>query len=35
VRSGPTGRLNLVFCDVFEMQGGRIRRLDSYLLETK
>jgi ketosteroid isomerase-like protein len=27
--------LNLMFCDVFEMQGGRIRRLVSYLMETK
>jgi uncharacterized protein len=27
--------LNLVFCDVFEMQGGLIRRLISYLMETK
>ena len=27
--------LNLAFCDVFEMQGGRIRRLTSYLTETK
>jgi ketosteroid isomerase-like protein len=27
--------LNLAFCDVFEMQGGRIRRLTSYLMETK
>jgi ketosteroid isomerase-like protein len=27
--------LNLVFCDVFEMQGGKIRRLISYLMETK
>lgn len=27
--------LNLVFCDVFELQGGRIRRLVSYLMETK
>jgi uncharacterized protein len=26
--------LNLVFCDVFEMKGGRIRRLISYLMET-
>ena len=27
--------LNLVFCDVFDMRGGRIRRLISYLMETK
>jgi len=27
--------LNLAFCDVFEMYGGRIRRLISYLTETK
>jgi len=27
--------LNLVFCDVFEMKRGRIRRLISYLVETK
>ena len=27
--------LNLVFCDVFEMQGGKIRRLISYLMETR
>jgi hypothetical protein len=27
--------VNLVFCDVFELQGGRIRRLVSYLMETK
>jgi len=27
--------LNLVFCDVFEMRGGKIRRLVSYLMETK
>lgn len=27
--------LNLVFCDVFEMQGGKIRRLSSYLMETQ
>ncbi|HYN10577.1 MAG TPA: nuclear transport factor 2 family protein [Vicinamibacterales bacterium] len=28
-------RMNLVFCDVFEMQDGRIRRLISYLMEIK
>jgi uncharacterized protein len=27
--------VNLVFCDVFEMQGGRIRKLTSYLMETR
>ena len=27
--------LNLVFCDVFDMRGGKIRRLISYLVETK
>ena len=27
--------LNLAFCDVFEMQNGRIRRLISYLMEEK
>ena len=27
--------LNLAFCDVFEMQGGKIRRLISYLMETR
>jgi ketosteroid isomerase-like protein len=27
--------LNLAFCDVFEMQNGKIRRLISYLMETK
>ncbi|HJZ11428.1 MAG TPA: hypothetical protein VJ521_04720 [Acidobacteriota bacterium] len=27
--------LNLVFCDVFEMQSGKIRRLISYLIEIK
>ena len=26
--------LHLAFCDVFEMQGGRIRRLVSYLMTT-
>ena len=26
--------LNLVFCDVFEMRGGKIRRLISYLMDT-
>jgi ketosteroid isomerase-like protein len=27
--------LNLAFCDVFEMQHGRIRRLVSYVMETR
>ena len=27
--------LNLAFCDVFEMQGGKIRRLISYLMEAE
>lgn len=27
--------LPLVFCDVFEMEGGLIRRLTSYLMESK
>ncbi len=27
--------LNLVFCDVFDMRDGKIRRLISYLMETK
>lgn len=27
--------LNLAFCDVFEMQEGKIRRLVSYLMETQ
>lgn len=27
--------VNLVFCDVFEMKDGRVRRLTSYLMETK
>jgi ketosteroid isomerase-like protein len=27
--------LHLSFCDVFEMQGGKIRRLISYLMEIK
>jgi ketosteroid isomerase-like protein len=27
--------LKLVFCDVFEMRGGKIRKLISYLMETK
>jgi uncharacterized protein len=32
-RSG--GVLHLAFCDLFEMRGGRIRRLISYLMEVK
>jgi ketosteroid isomerase-like protein len=27
------GLLNAVFCDVFEMQGAKIRRLTSYLMD--
>ena len=27
--------INLAFCDVFEMQSGKIRRLVSYLMETR
>lgn len=27
--------LHLMFCDVFVMQGGKIKRLISYLMETK
>ncbi len=27
------GTLNLMFCDAFEMQGGKIRKLTSYLME--
>jgi len=27
--------LDLVFCDVFDMRGGKIRKLVSYLMETK
>ena len=27
--------LNLAMCDVFEMRGGKIRRLTSYLMEVK
>lgn len=27
--------LDLVFCDVFDMQNGKIRRLISYLMESK
>ena len=27
--------LSLAFCDVFEMRGGKIRRLISYLMETR
>jgi uncharacterized protein len=26
--------MNLAFCDVFEMQGAKIRRLTSYLMQT-
>lgn len=38
-RASPTRKdgtvLHLVFCDVFEMRGGRIRRLTSYLMEVR
>lgn len=27
--------MRLVFCDVFDMRGGKIRQLTSYLMETK
>jgi hypothetical protein len=27
--------LNLMFCDLFDMRAGKIRRLISYLMETK
>ena len=27
--------MSVVFCDVFEMRGGKIRRLTSYLMELK
>lgn len=31
-----TGEIvNLVFCDVFEMQGGRVRKLISHLMEVR
>ena len=33
-RTGGT-LLNLAMCDVFEMHDGKIRRLTSYLMETK
>jgi len=29
------GVMNLLFCDVFELQGAKIKRLTSYLMETK
>jgi uncharacterized protein len=37
VRTERTGGtlLNLAMCDVFEMRDGKIRRLTSYLMETK
>ena len=37
VRAGRTDGtvMNLVFCDVFDMQGGKIRRLVSYLMQLK
>ena len=35
VRAGRTDGavMNLVFCDVFEMAGGKIRKLTSYLMQ--
>jgi ketosteroid isomerase-like protein len=37
VRAGRTDgtTMNLVFCDVFEMRDGKIRKLVSYLMDTK
>lgn len=37
VQAGRTGggRLDAVFCDVFEMRGALIRRLTSYVMEVK
>ena len=37
VRTGRKdgGIMTLVFCDVFEMRGGKVARLTSYLMETK
>ena len=37
VRAGRTDGsiLDLAFCDVFEIEAGRIRRLVSYLMETR
>jgi ketosteroid isomerase-like protein len=32
---GDTGTVNLVFCDVFIMSGGKIRRLTSYLAQVE
>jgi ketosteroid isomerase-like protein len=32
-RRSDGGMLDAVFCDVFEMRGGKIRRLISYLME--
>jgi uncharacterized protein len=32
-RRSDGGMLDAVFCDVFEMSGGKIRRLVSYLME--
>jgi ketosteroid isomerase-like protein len=33
LKGGKT--VNLAFCDVFEMRGGKIRKLTSYLVEIK
>lgn len=37
VRTKPKGRpaFDLAFCDVFEMKGGKIRKLTSYLMPLK
>lgn len=35
VRKSDGGFLNAVFCDVFAMANGKIRRLTSYLVEVK
>ncbi len=37
VRTTPKngGVLNLLFCDIFEMRDGKIRRLTSYLMQVK
>lgn len=37
VRTKPKGApaMDIVFCDVFEMKGGRIRKLTSYLMPLK
>jgi ketosteroid isomerase-like protein len=35
VEKSAGGFLNAVFCDVFEMRGGRIRRLITYQVEVE